>query len=94
MLSSQVVVNGLDVTDQPILGVLKLWGAGATKIISASLISGSREWSLTPEHNMDTQVRRDQIGFQYSELFTGYLLPNIPTSPWYWIILLVTQFVH
>ncbi|XP_056906491.1 sucrase-isomaltase, intestinal isoform X3 [Takifugu flavidus] len=55
MLSSQVLVNGLHVTDQPFLGVLKLWGVGTTKIISASLISDNREWTLTPEHNMDTQ---------------------------------------
>lgn len=94
MLSSQVLVNGLHVTDQLFLGVLKFWGAGTTKIISASLISGSGKWILTPEHNMDTQVRRDQIEFQYSELFTAYLLPNIPTSPWYWDLQLVTEFVH
>ncbi|CAG07202.1 unnamed protein product, partial [Tetraodon nigroviridis] len=54
-LSSQVLVNGLATADRPILGMLKVWGAGRTAITSATLKWGSEERQLTPQHNPETQ---------------------------------------
>lgn len=74
MLSSQVLVNGLSSADQPILGVLKVWGAGTTKIIAATLISDSTQHTLTPQHNVDTQVRRDLFIYPPNKECSCYLL--------------------
>lgn len=74
MLSSQVLVNGLSSADQPILGVLKIWGAGTTKIIAATLVSDSRQHILTPQHNVDTQVWRDLFIYPPNTECSCYLL--------------------
>ncbi|XP_041850420.1 maltase-glucoamylase, intestinal [Melanotaenia boesemani] len=54
-LSSEIVQNSLTV-DLPILGVVKVWGAGSAKITEATLTaSDGNTQPLTPQHNVDTQ---------------------------------------
>lgn len=66
VLSSQVLVDGLAPADRPILGVLRVWGVGSTTITAATLKSGSVEHKLTPQHNVETQVSRDQTSRSFS----------------------------
>lgn len=54
-LSSQVLFNGLAPADKPVLGVLKIWGAGSTNITAATLSWAGGENQLTPQHDLETQ---------------------------------------
>lgn len=66
-LSSQVLFNGLAPADKPVLGVLKIWGAGSTNITAATLSWAGGENQLTPQHDLETQVSPDQM-FRLSSL--------------------------
>lgn len=58
-LSSQVLHNGLAPADQLTLGVVKVWGAGSVNIKEVTLTDATGvAHPLTPQHNLDTQVRR------------------------------------
>lgn len=65
MLSSQVA-KGLAPADRPVLGVLKVWGVGNTTITAATLRLGEVDHPLTPQHNVETQVSRDQTFSSFS----------------------------
>ncbi|XP_005931267.1 maltase-glucoamylase, intestinal [Haplochromis burtoni] len=54
-LSSQVTHNGLTAGDRLKLGVVKVWGAGSTKITKVTLTVAGVAHNLTPEHNVDSQ---------------------------------------
>lgn len=66
VLSSQVLVSGLAPADRPVLGVLKVWGVGSTTITTATLRLGAVEHKLMPQHNVETQVSRDQTFSSFS----------------------------
>ena len=76
MLSSQVVHNGLSPADKLILGMVKVWGAGSTMIREATItISDGTTHPLTPQHNVETQVRKvlDAHHLKYPENRTPQL---------------------
>lgn len=48
--------NGLAIGDRLKLGVVKVWGAGSTKITEVTLTVAGVAHNLTPEHNVESQV--------------------------------------
>lgn len=74
-LTSEVVHNGLVPADQLTLGEVKVWGAGSVAITDVTLTDGAgATHSLTPQHNLDTQVRRvfGCSPFSYHSKFKWY----------------------
>ncbi|CAG6005384.1 unnamed protein product, partial [Menidia menidia] len=55
-LKNEAVHSALAAEDRLILGVVKVWGAGSSRITEATLtVSGGMPQPLTPEHNLETQ---------------------------------------
>lgn len=80
MLNNLILVNGLAPADRPVLGVLKVWGAGNTTITAASLSRAVGEHQLTPQHNLETQVSPDQTFRLFSLQMQKQLFPITETS--------------
>lgn len=48
--------EGLVDADRLKLGVVRVWGAGSTKITEVTLTASGETHQLIPEHNLDSQV--------------------------------------